>query len=167
MGLSETKNIKIASFDFITENWALVPNGPAVSKTHLQHPKTECDVTQQQNQNKLPEGCLFMKCRFVCLDIDEQDGFGSTLSRVSEVTLPPHESGKALADQFASFFHNKIKIIRDTFIPSGTEKDVHTSSDPPKIIAFTEVPQDTVNKIIRNSPKKSCLLDPWPTFLIK
>ena len=81
--------------------------------------------------------------------------------------LPPHECDKALADQFASFFHNKIKTIRDTFIPSGTEKDVHPSSDPPKITAFTEVPQDNVDKIIRNSPTKSCLLDPWPSFLIK
>ena len=90
-----------------------------------------------------------------------------TLCRVSKVTLPPHESDKALADQFASFFHNKIKTIADTFIPSGTEKDVHPSSDPPKITAFTEVPHDTVDKIIRNSPMKSCLLYPWPTFLIK
>ena len=90
-----------------------------------------------------------------------------TLNRVSEVTLPPHESDKALADQFASFFYNKIKKIRGTCIPSGTEEDVHPFSDPPKITAFTEVPQDTVDKIIRNSPTKSCLLDPWPTFLIK
>ena len=80
-----------------------------------------------------------------------------TLSSVSKVTLPLHESDKALADQFASFFHNKIKTIRDTFIPSGNKKDVHPSSDPPKIIAFIEVPQDTVDKIIRNSPTKSCL----------
>ena len=72
-----------------------------------------------------------------------------------------------MADQFASYFHKKIKTIRDTFIPSGIEKDVHPSSDPPKITTFTEIPQDTVDKIIRNSPMKSCLLDPWPTFLIK
>ena len=83
------------------------------------------------------------------------------------MTLPPHNSDKALADQFASYFHNKIKTIKDTFIPSGIEMDVHPSSDPPKITTFTEVTQDTVNKIIRNSPTKSCLLDPWPTFLIK
>ena len=86
------------------------------------------------------------------------------LSRVSEVKLPPHETDKALADQFASLFHNKIKTIRDTFIPSGTENNVCPSSDPPKITAFTEVPQDTVGKIIRNSPTKSCLLDPWPIY---
>ena len=50
---------------------------------------------------------------------------------------------------------------------SGIEMDVHRSSDPPKITTFTEVTRDTVDKIIRNSPAKSCLLDPWPTFLIK
>ena len=83
------------------------------------------------------------------------------------MTLPPHKSDKTLADQFASFFHNKIKTMRDTFIPSGTEKDVLPSSDPPKITAFTKVPQDTVDKIIKNSPTKSCMLYPWPTFLIK
>ena len=90
-----------------------------------------------------------------------------TLGRVSDMILPPHDSDKSLADEFASYFHNKIKTIRDTFIPSSIEKDVHPSSDPPKITTFTEVPQDTVDKIIRNSPTKSCLFDPWPTFLIK
>ena len=65
------------------------------------------------------------------------------------MTLPPHESDKILSDQFASFFHNKINTIRDTFIPPGTEKDVHPSSDPLKITAFTGVHQDTVNKTIK------------------
>ena len=55
-----------------------------------------------------------------------------TLGRVSDMTLPPHDSDKALANQFASYFHNKIKTIRDTFIPSGIKMDVHPSSDPPK-----------------------------------
>ena len=83
------------------------------------------------------------------------------------MTLPPHDSDKSLENQFASYFHNKIKTIRDTFIPSGIKMDVHPSSDPPKINTFTEVTQETVDKIIRNLPTKSCLLDPWPTFLIK
>ena len=55
-----------------------------------------------------------------------------TLGRVSDMTLPPHDSDKALADQFASYFHNKIKTIIDTFIPSCIEMDVHPSSEPPK-----------------------------------
>ena len=39
MGLGETKNIKISSLDFITENWTFIPNGPAVSKPKLQWPR--------------------------------------------------------------------------------------------------------------------------------
>ena len=83
------------------------------------------------------------------------------------MTLPSHKSDKSLANQFTSFFLNKIKTVRNTFISSDTEKDVHPPSDPPKITAFTQVSEDTVDKIIQNSPTKSCLLDPWPTFLIK
>ena len=90
-----------------------------------------------------------------------------TLNRVSEVTLPSHECEKSLADQFASFFPNKIKKIRDTFTPSGTENDVNPPSDPPKITVFRQVSEEAVDKIIKTSPTKSCLLDPWLTFLIK
>ena len=83
------------------------------------------------------------------------------------MTLPSHESDKSLPDQFASIFLNKIKTIRETFIPSGTEYDADPPDDPPKITTFTQDSEDTVDKIINNSPRKSCLLDPWPTFFIK
>ena len=85
---------------------------------------------------------------------------------VSDATLPSHESEKSLADQFASFFSNKIKKIRDTFAPSGTEYEVHPP-DPPKISVLRQLSEDAVDKIIKTSPTKSSLLDPWPTFLIK
>ena len=49
------------------------------------------------------------------------------------IALPSHESEKSLPDQFASSFSNKIKKIRDTFAPSGTENEVHSPSDPLKI----------------------------------
>ena len=81
--------------------------------------------------------------------------------------LPSHESEKLSADQFASFFSNKIKKIRDTFASSGTEYEVHPPSDPPKITVFRQVFEEAVDKIIKTSPTKSCLLDPCPTFLIK
>ena len=90
-----------------------------------------------------------------------------SLNKVSDVKLPSHESEKSLADQFAFFFLNKIKKIRHTFSPSGTEIEAHPHSDPPKITAFRQVSEEDVDKIIKTSPKKSCLLDPWPTFLIK
>ena len=87
-----------------------------------------------------------------------------TLNRVSDATLPSHESKTSLADQFASF-SNKIKKIRDNF--AGTEYDVHPPSDPPKITVFRQVSEEAVDKIIKTSPTKSCLLDPLLTFLIK
>ena len=67
MGLSQTKSIKIAGFDFITENWALISDGPAFSQIKLQRPGIECNVTRQQNQNKPPEGRLFIKCITLCV----------------------------------------------------------------------------------------------------
>ena len=68
-----------------------------------------------------------------------------TLNRVPDATLPSHESKKSLADQFASFFSNKIKKIRDNFAPPGT---VHPPSDPPKITVFRQVSEEAVDKII-------------------
>ena len=65
------------------------------------------------------------------------------------------------------FFSNKIKKIRDTFTTSGTENEIHPPSDSPKITAFRQVSEEDVDKIIKTSPTKSCLLDPWPTFLVK
>ena len=64
-------------------------------------------------------------------------------------------------------FSNKIKKITDTFTPSGTEYEVPPPSDPPKITVFRQVTKDDVGKIIKISPTISCLLDPWPAFLIK
>ena len=58
MGLSETKNIKIVSFNFFTKSWGFIPNGPTVSKSKLHWPKIESDIARQQNQSELPEGCL-------------------------------------------------------------------------------------------------------------
>ena len=77
MFLSKAKNINIARIDFITENWAFIPNGPAVNKPKLQWPMIECDITRQQNHHKLTERRFFTKCYSVCLDINEPDGFGS------------------------------------------------------------------------------------------
>ena len=37
----------------------------------------------------------------------------------------------------------------------------------PLVIYFKQVSQEEIRKIIMKSPSKSCLLDPWPTFLVK
>ena len=80
------------------------------------------------------------------------------------VTLPSHESDNSLAYQFSSFSLNKIKKMSDTFVLSGTENDVYLLLILKKITAFTQDSEDAVDKIIRKSTTKSCLLDPWPNF---
>ena len=54
------------------------------------------------------------------------------------MTLRSHNSDKSLADQFASFFSEKIRKIRDTctFVLSGTANDVHPASDPPNLLTL-------------------------------
>ena len=83
-----------------------------------------------------------------------------------EMTLPPHKSEKSLANKFASFFHPKIKRICDMFTASSTVV-IPPLCTPPNLPRFNEVSEDEVLKIIKNSPTKSCLLDPVPTSLLK
>ena len=39
--------------------------------------------------------------------------------------------------------------------------------NPPGLVKFDDASPDDIAKVIKNSPTKSCLLDPWPTFLLK
>ena len=91
------------------------------------------------------------------------------LNRVPEVKLPSNLSRKPLADRFASLFIDKIKTIREKFSFNNPDPSLHPkpSSDPPAFEAFSPVSEDDVHKLILNSPTKSCLSDPWPTFLVK
>ena len=90
----------------------------------------------------------------------------SVLHSVPDKVLPSHASHIGLANRFATFFSDKISKIRDSF----TNTDSFTlpaPSDVPKFDLFKSVSEDEVRKVITKSPTKSCLLDPWPTFLVK
>ena len=39
--------------------------------------------------------------------------------------------------------------------------------NPPGLVKFDDASPDDIVKVIKNSLTKSCLLDPWPTFLVK
>ena len=39
--------------------------------------------------------------------------------------------------------------------------------NPPGLVKFDDASPDDIAKVIKNSPTKSCLLDPRPTFLVK
>ena len=135
-----------------------------LNRSQLRHQNARCNALVNKDKSdyygKLSSDNSHYN-RKLCREIHK------TLNNVSDATLPHHESEKLLADQFASFFSNKIKKIRDNFAPSGTEYDIHPPSDPPKIIVFRQVSEEAVDKMIKMSTSKSCLLDPLPTFLIK
>ena len=90
----------------------------------------------------------------------------SVLHSVPDKVLPSHASHIGLANRFVTFFSNKISKIRDSF----TNTDSFTLPAPldvPKFDLFKSVSEDEVQKVITKSPTKSCLLDPWPIFLVK
>ena len=90
----------------------------------------------------------------------------SALHSSPEAVLPSHESKKGLADRFVTFFSDKIDKIRNSF-SSSDSFTLPPPPDVPNFSCFKQVSQEEIRKIIMKSPTKSCLLDPWPTFLVK
>ena len=83
-----------------------------------------------------------------------------------ESVLPSHQSKECLANHFVTYFSEKITKIRDSF--SSTDPfSLPAPSDLPSFDSFNEVSDEEIQKAIMKSPTKSCLLDPWPTFLVK
>ena len=90
----------------------------------------------------------------------------SALHSSPEAVLPSHESKKGFADRFVTFFSDKIDKIRNSF-SSSDSFTLPPPPDVPNFSCFKQVSQEEIRKIIMKSPTKSCLLDPWPTFLVK
>ena len=65
-----------------------------------------------------------------------------------------------------SLLSDKIAKIRNSFSSSDTFI-LLPPPDVPKFSSFKQVSQEELDKIIMRSSTKSCLLDPWPTFLVK
>ena len=88
------------------------------------------------------------------------------LHRSAAKVLPSVNSPQLLANKFVEFFTEKITNIRQSFANSNPPKYTDSDLTPPVFSAFSSVSEDQVAKIIKNSPSKSCSLDPWPTFLV-
>ena len=77
-----------------------------------------------------------------------------------------------MANQFSSFFLSKIEKIRadqdaiQLLSPLNNSNDNNTLP-PESLLDFASVSDQIVAKIIRNSPVKSCSLDPLPTHVLK
>jgi len=91
--------------------------------------------------------------------------------------LPPHDDPATLADEFATFFHDKVARSRDDTAaadaPEACPADAWDSlfltdrTDDDLLSAFEPVPSEVIKNIIVSSPSTSCALDPIPTWLLK
>ena len=88
------------------------------------------------------------------------------LHKKPETVLPEGKDDKSLANMFGSFFTDKITRIRNSFnnqTPHSTLPDFV----PTKFTDFLPATEDQIRNVLLGSPTKSCILDPWPTFLVK
>ena len=92
------------------------------------------------------------------------------LHNKQDLPLPPHEDHEKLANDFASYFTNKIDKIRQDISAQrinmrNPKPEVRRYSTP--FTTFKSLTEDEVCKILMDSSSKSCELDPVPTWLLK
>ena len=83
--------------------------------------------------------------------------------------LPSHENKTELAQNFNSFFSEKIRTVREALDRTNTgdlsilpsDADIHAME------SFQTASEEEVAKVIRSAPSKSCPADPIPTWLLK
>ena len=94
----------------------------------------------------------------------------------SAKTLPAHDSAKNLANEFATFFDDKVSKIYDGIESELMNSNLNLTLEPSKsashglartLSVFDHVSEEDIQKYITKSPAKSCLLDPIPTWFIK
>jgi hypothetical protein len=108
-------------------------------------------------------------------DADNKDMFrilNSLLNASPTGPLPTAISDQVLAELFSWFFQEKINKIQRQLEAdsSGVLLPQTAASTTPLCTAFVEfklVTPETVTKIIKTSPPKSCALDPIPTTLLQ
>ena len=85
------------------------------------------------------------------------------------ITYPESTNNEALAEQFSTFFEDKIKKINNS-LDSATSVELPPIQPRSNHSVYSDFPTmsvDKVKKYIAKSPSKSCTLDPIPTHLLK
>ena len=81
--------------------------------------------------------------------------------------LPKCDSQKDLAQSFHIFFTDKIKCIRDQFERVSYLHPPTRALSSSKFVGFHDVSKNEIQKILSNSPRTTCDLDPIPSALLK
>ena len=91
---------------------------------------------------------------------------GSLLGHKEDNPLLETISDSALAEDFASFFHNKIDNIRSRFKDKHPYKP-NEKCNVPLLKKFTPISARQLEKTITSMPSKTCALDIMPTARLK
>ena len=94
------------------------------------------------------------------------------LNRNTDLPLPLTDDNQSLANEFNTFFCEKIDKIMANLKPTSEcpindkyiEKSYMTTH---RMKNFTKIPEDNIEKLLKSAPSKSCELDPLPALLIK
>ncbi|XP_071832509.1 uncharacterized protein [Apostichopus japonicus] len=87
----------------------------------------------------------------------------------SSHTLPDHVSDASLAEEFAAFFNDKVRNLRDklyNLTPPDISVNVSAHCES-TFTSFDHVDDERVRKLIMKSPSSSCSLDPIPMDVLK
>jgi hypothetical protein len=90
------------------------------------------------------------------------------LHKTKDCTLPSLTSMVA-CENFLQFFIEKIDKNREQFsnAPASPVSSVQPVPAERSFCEFLPVSGDETRKVINAAPCKSCMLDPWPTFLVR
>ena len=96
--------------------------------------------------------------------------FDKQMNRRANNSLPSHQSSSSLVERFGDFFNGKIEKIcsgLDSIRDKSSGNEDLPPCHGPSMSFFTPATVEEVRLIIKNSPTKSCELDPLPTWLLK
>ena len=93
----------------------------------------------------------------------------NTLLHRSHVpSFPNLSSISSIAQQFTTFFSDKVTKLRATISPVNQSPHFpQPPVTPPSFLQFRPTDPDEITKLILQSPTKQCELDPIPTSIIK
>ena len=88
-------------------------------------------------------------------------------SKENSTNLSKLESDADSAQMFADFFANKVMSVRESFLPSCSDRPIDVPSNVPFFGDFGSVTISEICRIVRSMKPKSCRFDPVPTWLVK
>ena len=141
--------------------------------------KTKLTVSKQmyieacERYNRLLENCKtsYYKNKIEGADRNRLFCLVNSLFKTSKNILPTHNSREVLADEFNTYFINKIRGIRneiEKLHPASQTKDTMSAILPLTQLSEFNLPDNkAIEKVIRSMPPKTCSLDPIPTHVVK